>query len=390
LRGTQKQQRTSFAQALDALGSSLDVSVGQDATYFRGACLKRFLKPTVQLLADALNTPALHQDEWTLLQEEMLEEQQSVVDDDESLAEYFLRKQLYADTPLSRSVLGEVEDISRFAQEEVRKVFSDVYPHTRKICGFAGDMSLQDMQECMALLRLSSSETSLQAASDMYQVPAVSSSFTCLIVDKPDRTQVQVRLGQIAVDAYHPDALHLWLAVLAFGGTFTSPFTQEIRDMRGWSYFASTDFYRYAMHPSSVILRTAPALQDAVPCLALQTTLFDAFKEGTLQEEALFLARAYALRTFPFQIATAKDVLSLVLTYALVGLEPSTLFEEPAHLESIDLHSVMGRVQPLLQNTPAHAVMVGPASVLYDQVAQQFPGASINTVDFRTGLILKP
>src|SRR5690606_38732564 len=75
--------------------------------------------------------------------------------------------------------------------------------------------------------------------------PAPLSGLRITLVDTPERTQVQMRLARLTLPGTHPDSLPFWFAVLAFGGTFTSPFTPQVREVRGWSYHAETSFDRW-------------------------------------------------------------------------------------------------------------------------------------------------
>jgi predicted Zn-dependent peptidase len=342
----------------------------------------------LSLLAEAFQSPAMHKDEWALLQEEMLDEQQSIVDDDESLADHFLRRQVYAGHPLARSLLGEPEETASFTLQDVREMYDNCFHTAPKIWGFAGDVTSAQALEGAHQVGLN-----IQNIQRLEPLPYVFTNgafHNICLVNKPDRTQIQWRVGQTVFSGQDPRSVALSLGVMAFGGTFTSPFTQEIRDVRGWSYFASAEFNRYALHPSAVVLKAAPALNDAVPCVDLAHALFHQWKIRGVAASDLALARSYSLHKHPFSVATAKDVLSMGLTYFLLGFKPETLYDEAMHLQALAWDEQWLLLQTLLQQTPMHTVMVGPAEVLYDQMKQKFPQASINTIDFRSGLILNP
>ena len=50
-----------------------------------------------------------------------------------------------------------------------------------------------------------------------------------ILVDKPDRTQAQLRIGHLALRYGHPDTAALAVAEAVFGGMFSSRLMQEIR-----------------------------------------------------------------------------------------------------------------------------------------------------------------
>ena len=57
-----------------------------------------------------------------------------------------------------------------------------------------------------------------------------------LIVDKPERTQSQILIGQLAPLRKDPSWLPLHVSTMAFGGTFTARLMDEVRAKRGLSY----------------------------------------------------------------------------------------------------------------------------------------------------------
>src|SRR5262249_37410553 len=59
-----------------------------------------------------------------------------------------------------------------------------------------------------------------------------------ILVDKPDRTQAQLRIGHLSARYGDADTAALAIAEAVFGGMFSSRLMQEIRVKRGWSYGA--------------------------------------------------------------------------------------------------------------------------------------------------------
>ena len=210
-----------------------------------------------------------------------------------------------------------------------------------------------------------------------------------VVVDKPDRTQVQLRLARLSIDGRHPDLDSFWLGITAFGGTFTSPLTRAVRDERGWSYTAHADFRRRALHPSPVVLRTAPALEDAVNCLALELDLYHDLCDGKLAPAAVELARDYLLNRTPFETATAYDLLGPVITQELLGLPHARLWEVADRLSAVELEQVPAAVARHLPKDRVLALLVAPAEDVVPALKARFPTASLQVVDFRDGLGLK-
>jgi zinc protease len=383
LRGTKARTRRLFHTALETLGSSLDVAVGQEQAYMTGTALKRHLPAAIELLTEAWLTPQFAPDELEHLKEET---QQSLLrerDDDDALADYYTRQALYQDHPLGRAPEGCGEDLARISLDDIHAAYKALRADDL-IIGVVGDIDAAHAEALFAPLV----QKLGQGAGAKVQFPPVAQpeGLCITVVDKPERTQVQLRLARLGLDAYHKDVDAFWLGIMAFGGTFTSPLTRQVRDERGWSYFAQADFRRRAAFAAPVVLRCAPAIEDAVPCLALNVALYQQLATGQLALADLRLARDYVLNRYPFDIATAYDVIGPAVGLERLGLPAARLWDLPERLSALDLAAVPELMATHLN--PAHcvAVLVGAADTLVPQIKAALPAAQLRVVDFRDGL----
>lgn len=386
LRGTERSDRHAFNSALETLGSGVEAAVGHDTAYLSGVCLARHLQPTLELVGEALSTPRFDEAEFTALVEETVQGLRAERDDDDSLADLFLRRALYPDHPLGRSPVGIVEDLLALTVEDVRAAYQHV-ARNQMVVAMAGAVTPKEA-EVLATRLLEPLRP--QAASPSARPPLQEAKgLKIVVVDKPERTQVQLRLARLSIDGRHPDVDAFWLGITAFGGTFTSPLTRQVRDERGWSYFASADFRRRAAHTAPVVLRSAPSLEDALPCLELELQLYRDLAAGNLAPDTVTAARDYVLNRYPFDVATVYDVLPTVLSLELLGLPESRLWDVPAQLESIDAAEVGQVVGKHLDADNVVALLVAPAHAVMNDLKTRFPHASIEVVDFREGLGLR-
>lgn len=383
LRGTKGRDRADFNGALEALGSDVDAAVGHEMAYLHGSALKGHFAATVALLAEALARPALAEAELRALVEETQEELRSERDDDDTVADLFLRRTYYGGHPLAIPSSGTVQDLEALDLARMVEAQAQLAAE-RLVVGVAGDVTMDEVQAAFAPLvdGLPKTAPKLSAPPPLVLVAAP----TIVVVDKPERTQVQLRVARPGVHVDHPDSVPFWLGVMAFGGTFTSPLTREVRDVRGWSYFAHADFRRRSRDASPVVLRSAPALGDAVDCLALELELFDALARGELASEGVELARAYLAGRLPFQTATAFDLLGQAVSLEVLGLSQDELWEMGPRLHAIDPAAVGATMARHLSLAPPVAVLVGPKEALVEPLRRRFPDARVEVVAYTDGL----
>jgi zinc protease len=208
-----------------------------------------------------------------------------------------------------------------------------------------------------------------------------------LVTDKPKRKQVQLRLARLALEGTHADMLPFWLGVTAFGGTFTAPLCREVRDKRGWSYVAQADFDRRSTLAAPVILRTAPALGDALDCLMLEIDLYRSLARGELEDQAVDFARSYLCNRDPLERASATQLLSAALKNEALGLAIENLFATPARLEALPIAEVTAAMSRHLDPDSMTVVMVADAGDVAEKLRDRC-NAQIDITDYRDGLDL--
>lgn len=384
LRGTEARPRTQFNTELEQMGSQLNAATGIELGLLRGCCLQRFVEPTLALAAEALATPRMATDEQESLVAELCSGLVAERDDDESLAELFLHTAFYGPGPIGRLPAGRVSELASITPKDLRDALARRLRAGELLLGFAGDVRMEQAERLAATLL-----QQLQGgAGQPLAVPTVACAegLSITVVDKPDRTQAQLRVAAPGLRGDSPDIHAFLLGVVAFGGTFTSPFTREVRDSRGWSYTASASFNRWRGIPAPVVLRTAPALCDALDCLELELDLLSRLGSGQLEEGTAAFARDYLLNRFPFEVATAGDLLLPAMRSVLLGMPSDEVFRLPERLQAVDLSDVGPVMAKHLAADRATVVMVAPAERVVPALQQRFAQAAVQVVDYRDGL----
>jgi zinc protease len=385
LRGTRRRSREAWNGAVERLGSQVGATVASELLLVHGVALKRNLAATLELVAEALLEPAFDDRQREDLIAELIEYLRSERDEDDSLVEVFWRRALYPGHPLWRRPAGEPAELVGLTADDVRASYAQQWRGGDLIVALAGDVAPDEARAAVAPII---SGLPPRGVPPVAVPPAPElEGLRILVVDKPERTQVQINLGRSAASGCDPDVYPFWLGVTAFGGTFTSRFTREVRDVRGWSYTASAEFGRRRPFASPLALRTAPAAQDAVDCLALELDLYRELAEGRLEPGAVEFARSHLLNRYPLEVATAADLLLPAVRNELLGLAPEELFAVPERLEAVSEAQVQEALRHHLHPERVAVVMVATAASLVPALERRFPRARVDTVDYREGLV---
>jgi zinc protease len=238
-------------------------------------------------------------------------------DDDGSLVRRYFTRALYGAHPYGRTVIGTEASIGALSLDGAKKWHQRALVGAHVIFGVAGDVDANEAAE--AIRREFAALPAGGAEPRARPEVARRSGMRLTLVDKPERTQSQILIGQPAPRWHDPDFLALQVATTAFGGTFTARLMDEVRSKRGLSYGASARVGQ-GRGAKALVAHVFPSLEQTPETLELVLRLWrDWIVDGVTAREVEF-ARGYLAKSFAFSVATPEDRLELRTALELAGM----------------------------------------------------------------------
>lgn len=316
-RGAGGRTRAQIDAAFDALGTSLDVMTDYDGVTFDFTVLKERLEPALTLLADVLLRPDFPAAEADKLKREIAAQLDELRDDDGQLARRFFTRALYHTHPYGRTVIGTAQSLAALTLEGARGWHGQAIRGGNIVFGVAGDVVAKDA--AAAIARHFATLPSGGGEPGARPLVPRRSGVRVTLVDKPERTQSQILLGQPAPRWQDPDFLALQVATTAFGGTFTARLMDEVRSKRGLSYGASARVGQ-GRGAKALVSHVFPSLEQTPETLELVLRLWRDWVEDGVTEREVAFARGYLAKSFAFSVATPEDRLELRTALELAGM----------------------------------------------------------------------
>lgn len=285
----------------DRLGAELDEQVGLGATTFSCEVLARSVDAAAGLLAEVIADARLDADELGRLKRQSKAALLRTRDDDALLCGRALRRNLFAGHPHGQRVLGTLDGIDAVEVADVAAFAARHYTRDNAVVHISGDVHVRRAEAVAE--RLLSALPAGESLPYPATTPADPQGRRMVIVDKKLRTQTQVGIGTLGVDVRDGDYIPFLVANAAFGGTFTSRLTREIRSERGWSYGASSSMTVGRVR-EAFTMWTAPAAADAAACLALELLLLEAWQRDGIDQDELEQCKSFLSRSYAFEIDT--------------------------------------------------------------------------------------
>jgi zinc protease len=379
-RGTRRKTRPQIAEAIDHIGSSVDISVSRDHTTLWADGLTRHRGTLLDLLDELMTEPTFPEDELEKLKRETLADLAALRDDDASLGMRFFARKLYGAHPYARPSKGDERSLTHITRADLVALHS-TWSASDMLVAIAGDLDADEQRAVAVRLGGALSGSGVSAP----VIPAAeptAAGWNVTIVDKPKRTQTQVFIGHIALDAMHADWTPLQVGQTSFGGTFTSRFSHEIREKRGWSYGA---WSQLSGDPrlGTFMLRFYPNTGDTAPALALSHTLLSEFARTGPTSDEFIAAQSYLQNGFVFAIDTAVKRLSELVSARLMGYPEDHVDTTVERLRRVTYEDAVRTTTSHLRPDAMTVTIVGTASELIKDIEALPFVTSVDVVDWQ-------
>jgi zinc protease len=355
---------------IDSLGGEMAVDTSHSTVAVHIQVIARSLDEFVDLLARLLATPTFPEDELGRLKRETVAEIIEARDSDRVLAQKALQQTLFEGHPYAHNSGGTTASVSAIQRDDVTEFCRRFLVQGNIVVGIAGDVTPERAPQIARQL-LAGLRSGAGAPDDVAE-PTTRSGRRLLLVDKPERTQVQLLVGTRGTSAHDGDHVDLVVANAIFGGTFTSRLMNEVRSKRGWSYGASSrtavDRRRQAW-----VMWTFPSATDAAACLKLTLEMLDEWVEGgVLPREVAFIKR-YLERSYAFEVDTAAKRLHQALDVELLALPKDYYSSWVQRVRAVTAEGATAAVKNRIHPGDLLVVAVGTASRVLEPLRAAIP-----------------
>ena len=240
-RGAGGKTADEISEAVDFVGASISGWASEDAWGIALNTPSKHLEAMLPIFCALLLEPEFPQSELELLRRRTLAQITNELDDPGAVADRALLRAMWQGHPYGHEVCGTMTDIRALQRDELHRYMRNrVGPRISQLF-LVGDVQTDTVMPMIEKL-LGAWEGGPEASPELPGWPQAALAGQVVIVDKPEQTQVQMRIAGRGVKRGHPDHFPLAVMSTVLGGGFTSRLVTEIRVKRGLSYGAGCHF----------------------------------------------------------------------------------------------------------------------------------------------------
>ena len=238
--GTARRTATELAEAFEQLGASVRVGAGRDDTGVGVSVLARNLEPTLDLLAEMLESPRFDPKDFDRERTQQLADLLQGPDDVSWLAGRALPVVMFGpDHPYGKPAEGYPETVKALTLDDVRAFHASGFGPKGATLIVTGDVDPDAvthlLEQTLGRWRGSNSGPRPRPAAAVKPEPGV-----IFLVDKPGAVQSVINVGRHWVDRSDPRYVATLVGNHLLGADFLSRLNKNLREDHGYTYGAGS------------------------------------------------------------------------------------------------------------------------------------------------------
>jgi predicted Zn-dependent peptidase len=359
LSGTDRRSASQIAVDLQSFGGQLHASNDADRLGISGSVLTSGFPGMLDLLAELLTSASYPKDEVVaerdrLVQELAIHRSQAAV-----VAREALLHRMYGEHPYGRE-LPTAEAVGGVRASQLRTLHGKRVVPAGSILTVVGDVA-----PAKAVAQVETALTAWTATTKAGRNPKLPEHVPgpALLLDRPGAVQTTIRMAGPAPDRTSPDYAAASLANMVFGGYFSSRWTANIREDKGYTYGGHSVFEH---PPAGSRLHVSVDVATDVTAPSVLETLYELGRIATVPvgQDELDQARRYAIGSLQLGSASQAGLASMLSMLASADLGVEYLREFPKQLQAVTVDDVLAAAATWMAPTRLTTVLVGDVATV--------------------------
>jgi zinc protease len=376
-KGTQKRNATQIAEAIEALGGSLESGARWDASTATVGVMSPKIGEAMNILADVVRRPTFKAEEVERLRQQYLDALTVSLGQPGTIARYVAGRVVFGDLPYGHPLGGTPESLARITRNDLVKMHGQFYRPDNAILVIGGDIKAKD---AFSLAQQNFGDWQKPAIALPAPIAASSTSSVgktgrILVIDKPDAGQAAVYLVRTGIDRKDPDYFRGIVTNSVLSG-YSGRLNQEIRIKRGLSYGAgSTLDTRRDVGPFAASAQTKN--QSGAQVANLLIGEIERLSTSPPSETELTPRKAVLIGNFSRNLETVGGLVSQISSLALYGLALDEINRYIQNVQTITTADVQKFAGTRLDAKGANIIIVGNAKEFLPELEKQFPNIEV-------------
>jgi len=375
-RGTTTRSATQIAEAIEALGGTLNSSAGFDSSTITTNVISTRISEAMDIMADVARNPSFKDDEIDRLRKQTMNGLRNLMATSGSVARLVAGRLLYRDSPYGHPLSGTAESLARIKRDDIVKIHSTYYRPDNAILVIGGDINAQS-GFALAEKFFGNWQNPPNALPKLQitMPESTASGRRILVIDQPKAGQTTVLAVRSAISRDNPDYFRGIVANAVLNG-YSGRLNWEIRVRRGLSYGAGS-FLDMRRSAGSFMATAQTKNPSGAEVASLTLAEISKLANGELLDTELTPRKASLLGGFARSMETTGGVVNQFASLAMYGVPLDEINRYVAGVQAIKPADVKSFAASRLSADSTSVVIVGNASEFLPELRKQFPNVEV-------------
>jgi zinc protease len=359
-----------FSDELEKLGSTISISASDENIVIQLKSLVKNLEATTKLLEERLFNTVFNSDDFERNQKRMAQAIKNAMVRPEYIASVTYDKLKYdASSPLG--VAATEASIKNITLSDIQEKYKNAFSRNNAEMIVVGDIAEKTVKQKFDFLKkLNNNAINLPSKDEIAKQKNVETKGIVYMVDVPNAAQTEFRIGKVNTTTYDHAGTHYKSIVTNYplGGAFNSRLNLYLREEKGWTYGARSNFSAnkytgsYNFSGGIKLEPTAEALTDILKIIS-------EYKEKGISAEELNFTKSALTNSEALKYETGMQkagFLSLIQNYSL----PANFKEQQQKvLDNITIDDINNTAKMMIPSTDEFIILlVGDAAKIKPEV----------------------
>jgi|SRR5581483_1458186 len=375
-RGTTTKSATQIAEAIEALGGTLNGVAGWDAATVTTNVMSTQIRPAMEVMADVVRNPSFKDEEIDRARRQAMSGFRNLFATPGTVARLAAARVVFGDSPYGHSVAGTPESLPRIKRDDLVNIHSTYYRPDNAILVIGGDIKPADG---FALAeKYFGNWKNPQSALPKLQITTPESTTNgrrVVVIDQPAAGQAAVLAVRTAISRDNPDYFRGIVANAVLSG-YSGRLNWEIRVKRGLSYGASSSL-DMRRSTGSFMASAQTKNQSGAEVASLALAEIGKLATGDLPDSELSTRKASLLGGFARGMETTNGIVNQFASLAMYGVPLDEINRYTANVQAVKAADVKAFAASRLNTASTSVVIVGNAKDFLPDLKKQFPDVEV-------------
>jgi zinc protease len=364
--GTKNKTPEQLEDAIGLLGTQIRVSAGnEDITIevgsggFRssGGMLVRNFEKSLELVEEILLEPRWDKEQFELAKSRIINGLKRSAASPDYLASKALNKLIFGDNILAVDASGTESSVASITMDDLKEYYNNyLSPSVAKFL-VVGNIDQDRVKK--ALSSLNSKWAAKKVEIPKLTVPGAPEKSQIYFVDVPGAKQSVISIGAPSIPRTNPDFYPAYVANYKLGGSFNGVFNMILREEKGFTYGARSNFSgskEYGQFVASSRVRT----NSTVESVTIFKTEMEKYRKGISQEYVDF-TKSSLLKGNALRFETLGGLMGMLNTMTSYDLPADYIKKEEAYVKGLTIEKELQIVNKYIDPFKMYYVVVGDA-----------------------------